>query len=104
MTGGFSPDGRYLAAYQSATGGELETVAILDARSGAIVATSVTPGVQALPAPPAAWEDDDDLLIPYRGGSSWALLRLAPDGSVDRASQVVKSPADAPPFEFAVRP
>lgn len=101
----FSPDGRYLAAYRTATGGELETVAILDARTGEVVTTSDTLGVQALPAPPTAWEDDQHLLIPYRGGSSWALLRLATSGHVDRATDVVESPSqDMPPFVFAARP
>ena len=103
--GSFSPDGEYVAAYQSATGGEFETVAILDARTGKVVATARTPGIQALPAvPPSAWEDDDDLLIPYRGGSTWALVRLSSDGKVERASDVVESPAGAMPFVFSARP
>ena len=88
--GTFSPDGRYLVAYQSATGGEFETVGILDARTGALVAQNRLDGVQALPAvPPVAWDSDDSLLIPYRGGSEWALLRLGTDGTMTRATPVL---------------
>jgi hypothetical protein len=101
----FSPDGRHLAAYRTSTGGEFESVAILDARNGKTVATSETPGIQALPAPPTAWEDASHLLIPYRGGSSWALLRLSADGAVSRATDVVTDESlDTAPFVFTALP
>lgn len=100
----FSPDGRYLAAYRTATGGDFETVAILDAHTGAVVATSRTPGLPALPSPPTAWEAGDRLLIPYRGGSSWALLRLSAGGAVDRATEVVTGTSETAPFAFARQP
>jgi hypothetical protein len=101
----FSPDGKHLSAYRTSTGGEFETVAILDARTGDVVASSDAPGIQALPAPPTAWDDDQHLLIPYRGGSSWALLRLSTGGRVVRATDVVTDTSlDTPPFVFEARP
>jgi len=105
MLGSFSPNGRFLSAYRSATGGEFETVAILDASTGEVVATAATSGIRALPAvPPTAWEDDADLLIPYRSGSSWAVLRLTLAGHLTRASDVVESPAGSLPFVLSARP
>lgn len=105
MLGSFSPNGQDISAYHSATGGELETVAILDALTGKVVATSVTPRLRALPAvPPTAWEDDAGLLIPYRAASSWAVLRLTVDGRLTRASDVVDSPAGSMPFVLSARP
>jgi hypothetical protein len=97
-----------LVAGRGQDGSGLEVVSadtgrVLDAQTGAVVANGGTLGLQALPQPPTAWEDHD-LLIPYRDGSSWALLRLSPSGSVHRASEVVESSADAPPFVFAARP
>ena len=100
----FSPDGRFLAAYQTATGGEFETIGVLDARTGEVVATNDTAnGVQAIPETPTAWEDHDSLLIPYRGGA-WAVLRLEVDGTITRATQVFEgSPLDAG-LVFSARP
>lgn len=110
VTGKFSPDGRYLAAYRTETGGEFETVAILNARTGEPVATS-DPSIRALPdlaaqdlASGTAWDDDGSLLIPYRDGQSWAVLRLGTDGRTTRATDVFEgTPYDAG-LLFAARP
>ena len=80
------------------------TVAILDAHSGAVVATNAVPGLGALPERPTVWEDDDHVLIPYSDGSSWALLRLSPTGDVNRATDVIEARPDQPPFAFSARP
>jgi hypothetical protein len=106
QTGQFSPDGRHLAAYRSATGGEFETVAILDAHSGKVLTTNATlTGIRALPAvPPAAWDEDGGLLIPYRDGSAWTIVRLGLDGTTSRATPVFEgNPTDAG-LVFAARP
>ena len=105
FAGPFSPDGRYLAAYQTATGGEFETVAILDARTGAVVARTQLDGIEVLPdVPPAAWDTDDSLLIPYRGPGAWAVLRLATDGTMTRATRVFGGSPDGGRLVFTARP
>jgi hypothetical protein len=105
-TGPFSPDGRYLAAYRTATGGEFETVAILDARTGVVVAdNSRLDGVQALPdVPPTAWDVDGTLLVPYRDGSAWTIVRLGLDGRMTRATSVFEGNPTVDDLVFAARP
>jgi hypothetical protein len=105
-TGPFSPDGRYLAAYRTATGGEFETVAILDARTGVVVAdNSRLDGVQALPdVPPTAWDVDGTLLVPYRDGSAWTIVRLGLDGRMTRATSVFDGNPTVDDLVFAARP
>jgi hypothetical protein len=110
VTGRFSPDGRHLAAYHSASGGEFETVAILDAHTGARVAAT-DPSLRALPdldgfttATSTAWDEDGSLLIPYRDGQTWTILRLTTDGHLTRATDVFDgTPYDAD-LVFAARP
>jgi hypothetical protein len=106
VTGAFSPDGRHLAAYRTATGGEFETVAILDARTGAVV--SDNHGLAALGAlpqvPPTAWDQDGTLLIPYRAGSAWTIVRLELDGRMTRATSALAGNPIADHLVFAARP
>jgi hypothetical protein len=108
-TGRFSPDGQYLAAYRTATGGEFETVAILDARTGKVVARNDAPGLRALPeimapATGTAWEDGRSLLIPYRHAGTWAILRLTADGTLSRATDVFEGNPYDDHLVFAARP
>ncbi|MEP6816691.1 MAG: hypothetical protein ABI873_14190 [Marmoricola sp.] len=102
----FSTDGRYVAATSSTTVGAPQRLAILDARTGkqvtylGLVTNGLTLGGGL------AWEDDDQLLfVTYaQGKSDWAILRLAPDGTLNRASEISSAPGDSPPFAFATRP
>lgn len=111
FTGQFSRDGRYLAAYQAATGGEFETVAILDARTGDVVTRSDAPGLHALPelagpdmATGTAWDEGGSLLIPYRDGQTWAILRLTVHGTLTRATDVFAGTPFDDNLLFAARP
>jgi hypothetical protein len=108
VAGQFSPDGRYLAAYGSTTGGEHEAVALLDARTGDIV-SSTDAAVRALPdvaEPPTgtAWDLDGSLLIPYRDGQTWAVLRLTVGGQLTRATDVFSGNPGDDGLVFAARP
>jgi hypothetical protein len=103
--GTFSPDGRYVAAYRSATGGEFETIGILDARTGHVVATNAdTAGVGALPETPTAWDDDGSLLVPYRDGGAWTVLRLETNGTMTRATKVFEGDPSEAGLVFSARP
>ncbi len=101
----FSPDGRHVAAWHSETGGEFESVRVLDARTGRRIADTTThspDGFHALPAGPVAWEDDDHLLGAFYDGrsQSWALVRLGRDGRLERATDAFQTEG-GPPFVLA---
>ena len=51
--------------------------------------------------PPTAWDTDGSLLIPYRGGDDWAVLRLRTDGTMTRATPVLTG---SPYTDFLVFP
>lgn len=102
----FSPDGHYVAAWHTATGGEFESVFIFDAHTGARVTDSTVDApsdFHGLPSGDVAWEDDSHLLIAFIAGGDWATLRLALDGHLERATDALHSDT-AKPFVFATEP
>ncbi len=87
----FSPDGRYVAAWHTETGGEFESAYVLDARTGRRVTdTSVgsPDSFHGLPSGAIAWEDDRHVLLAYDDGASgdWEVLRLGLGGRLERAT------------------
>lgn len=102
----FSPDGRYVAAANSPTGGDYGAIGILDAHTGKVKSSMALLGNGLSVDGAVAWEDDDSLLFPAYEQSkrTWAILRLSLDGTVHRATDVTRSPGDRPPFVFATRP
>ncbi|MCW2791506.1 MAG: hypothetical protein JWO76_604 [Nocardioides sp.] len=103
---GFSPDGRYLAAWHTATGGEFESAYVLDARTGRVV-TSTSVGrptaFHALPSGAIAWEDSRHLLLAFVDSRSvdWELLRLGLDGRIARTTGAVRAPRPESAFVLA---
>lgn len=91
----FSPDGRYVAAVPVADNGDPAAYAILDARTGAVVARTpdsiadtVYLGWQAV------WESDDSILFQgFEAGGKHraALLRLTLDGTFNQASEPLET-------------
>lgn len=90
----FSPDGRYVAAVPVGDNGDPSAYAILDARSGAVIAQTpdsiankVYLGWQVV------WESDDSILFQgFEAGGERraALLRLTTDGLFNQASEPLK--------------
>lgn len=103
---GFSPDGHYVAAWHTATGGEFESVVIFDARTGARVTDSTADApadFHGLPSGDVAWEDDNHLLIAFIADGDWETLRLALDGHLERATNALQTDTDGA-FVFATEP
>lgn len=103
---GFSPDGHYVAAWHTATGGEFESVFIFDARTGARVTDSTVDApadFHGLPSGDVAWEDNNHLLIAFNADGDWATLRLALDGHLERATAAFQTDTDRA-FVFASEP
>lgn len=102
----FSPNGRYVSATPPRDGGDVERLAILDARSGRLVTTlrlgSRGLSLQANPV----WESDTSMVfgVEEQRAPVQAILRLSADGSVDRATAVRRSPTPYAPYAFAARP
>jgi hypothetical protein len=89
--GAFSPDGRYVLAgpaYRSGAG-DL-TLAVLDARTHREVATFDQPRNGQVTIGQKAWESDDSALAFVSDGPKQALLRFGVDGTLERATEVVK--------------
>lgn len=102
----FSPDGRHLAAWHSATGGEHESAYVLDARTGHRVtdtAAGSPDSFQALPSGALAWEDSRHLLIAFHDGRSGdsAAVRLRLDGRLARATKALRADRSGLGFVFA---
>jgi hypothetical protein len=90
----FSPGGRYLAAWHTATGGEFESAYVLDARTGHTVTTTTDTAPRAfhgMPSGSVAWEDDQHLLLAFDDALSddWEVLRLGLAGRLTRATGAV---------------
>ena len=102
----FSPDGRYLAAWHTQTGGEYESVSIFDARIGARVTDSTVDAradFHGRAAGDVAWEDDSHLLIAFAADGDWATLRLDLNGHLERATDALHTDTDKA-FVFATEP
>jgi hypothetical protein len=54
--------------------------------------------------PPIAWDVDGTLLVPYRDGSAWTIVRLGLDGRMTRATSVFEGNPTVVDLVFAARP
>jgi WD40 repeat protein len=99
----FSPDGRYLSA-KSAVQGEPGEVAILDARTGATVERFRLADHNLQLTDQPAWETDTTLLFGASSRRGQAMLRLATDGTVDRATELIPASSDPSTWVFTTRP
>lgn len=102
--GKFSADGRYVLgtdAYVDGLGGR--QVAILDAKSGDVLVEFTTPDGALVQD--AVWESRSTVLVPSLQDGGWFLVRLRPDGTVERALDgPVTGYDDSSPWRFAVTP
>jgi hypothetical protein len=87
----FSADGRYAAATNSPTGGDVSTVAILDAHNGSVIAQQPLIENQILMDEAPAFDTDDSLLFVGIGhdNDDDAILRLTGEGVLSRATTPV---------------
>jgi hypothetical protein len=89
--GAFSPDGRYVLAgpaYRSGAGDLM--LAVLDARTHREVATFDQPRKGQVTIGQKAWESGDTVLAFVSDGPKQALLRFGVNGTLERATDVVK--------------
>jgi hypothetical protein len=99
----FSPDGRYVIGtddYHDGIGGS--TVAILDAADGTVLAHFTTRDLGFTTQ--AVWESDSAVLLISHQGDAWYLLRLLPDGTVERALDPIHADEMAGPWALPARP
>jgi hypothetical protein len=102
----FSPDGRYLAAWHTETGGEFEAVYILDARTGTVVtstAADAPASFHGLPAESLAWEDTAHLLVSFRVGREEEILRMDLHGHLHRTTGAVRDHGTVAGFVLATQ-
>lgn len=99
----FSADGKYVAAYPVYDNGDPEAWAILDARTGHIVAR--TPKLKNVYlGHTVAWQDDDTLVMTGDDGHSGSMLTLRTDGSFARAGDIVDHANGKNAFRFIAQP
>jgi hypothetical protein len=102
-----SPDGRYAAATSSPSGGDTTEVAVLDARTGTVVARHDVLAAGLTVFTPVM-DVDDSLLVAASDGRTMAqtVLRLDRDGTLSRATDVLSPDpsSDADHVVFAARP
>lgn len=99
----FSPDGRYVIGtdpYHDGIGGS--TVALLDAADGSVLAHFTTKDLGFTGR--AVWESDSSVLLTTYQGDAWYVLRLLPDGRVERALDPVHAGEMQGPWAFPARP
>ena len=104
---GFSTDGRYAAATNGASNGAGTEVAILDARTGHVVAQHALPGNGAVIGPQAVMDVDGSLLVAATDDTlAETVLRLDVDGTLTRATTVfpLDGASDSTYVMFATRP
>lgn len=103
--GQFSPDGRYVLgtdAYADGLGGR--TVALLDAHTGKAVVRYQAAGNGDSFTGDSVWEDDSHVLTMLYEGGAWHMLRLSPDGHLERAAGPVPGSPESRPWRFTARP
>lgn len=108
FVGGFSADGRYAAAENAPYGGPT-AVAILDARTGRVIAQHAVPGagIGIGIGPQQLMDVDGSLLVAATDGNlRETVLRLDRDGTLSRATRVfpLDGSSDATYVVFAARP
>ena len=99
-----SPDGRFVSAISSATGGDPDAIAVLDATSGDVVA-ELTLLEDGLGEAGAAFEPDGSLLVQVsranEAGVTWTVVRLDAAETVRRVTPVLTTGGNyTPPFAF----
>lgn len=101
--GKFSPDGKYVLGVDPQSDGlGGQQVTMLDAENGDVVAEFVVPDRSFLQD--AVWESRSTVLVPVMQ-DGWHLVRLRPDGTVERALDGgVTGYDDSSPWRFAVTP
>lgn len=101
----FSDDGRYVAAAPIGDNGDPSTYAILDARTGRVVAQMPQLGAGNYLDIGVAWQGES-IVFEASGGKATqsALLSLSPTGAFTRVSDVVAGPAGRYGFRFAAQP
>jgi hypothetical protein len=52
----------------------------------------------------AVWESTSTALVPVRQGDTWYLLRLRPDGTVEKALDPSRDGGDSSPWQLQVTP
>lgn len=85
--GTFSPDGRYVLAsgpYQSGSG--LDSLSILDARTGALVTNFQSERGTMIPLSGVVWETADTIIAVANEVNSWTVLRFGVDGRVEETT------------------
>jgi hypothetical protein len=106
----FTSDGRYVAAAPAGDNGDPSAMAILDARTGDVVARTPELGAGISLGWDVAWDDSraDDPRLALEaigdGGTQKALLALDTAGRLTRVSDVLPVVPAQLPFVFAVQP
>ncbi len=103
--GQFSADGRYVIghpAYQDGIGDG--SVAILDARSGDVLAEFQNSEEHQSFINDVVWDQDDTLLATVFEKGAWSLMRMSPDGELGRVGNLVGDSMDAVPLVFSTQP
>lgn len=106
----FSSDGTYVAAVPAGDNGDPSAVAILDSRTGAVVARTPTLNEQIYLGKDMAWDGDHVVfdVAPAEGRDEQALVALHTDGRFERVSPTLSTPnmdtfAGAGGFVFMTR-
>jgi hypothetical protein len=104
--GRFSPDGRYVVGYPPYRDGIGDSdIAILDARTGAVVQHWQRRGNDiGFTAQQVQWEDGHTLLTSWFEDGHWSILRLGDDGSVSTAAGPVAGAMEDAPLRVPTQP
>jgi hypothetical protein len=102
----FSQDGKYVAAVIAGDNGETRAVAILDATDGSVVAQMpLVDNRRYLHDRTVLFGTDDSALFPVDDATGHeAVVRLATDGTVTRATPTAPTVGTAPAYVFATQP
>jgi hypothetical protein len=103
----FSPDGSRVLAVPVSSLNEPDEVAVLDARTGTVLARFSLAARDLAAAGRPVWEPSGDAVlfdVRETQGAQQAVLRLAVDGTVTRATDPAPLNGDAPGWVFATRP
>jgi hypothetical protein len=102
--GRFSPDGQYVLGVDPQSDGiGGHSVTMLDAEDGDVVAEFTVPDRSFMQD--AVWESRSTALVPVMQDGAWFLVRLRPDGTVEKALEPSREGYDdSSPWRFQVTP